>query len=82
MSDNGNPTTKDNQLPAQAGAMLQILISWDQVGGQFNVNGFLGNKVIVLGMLEMAKDTFLKMCEQNEKSGGIVLAIPNPNLRM
>jgi hypothetical protein len=77
---NGNPTAKDNQHPTQPSTTLEIVLRWDQMSGQFNVTGFLGNKVIVLGMLEMAKDTFLKLCEQQEKSGGIV--IPQPNLRM
>lgn len=77
---NGNPTRKDNQPTAQPATTLQITLTWDQLTGAFNINGFLANKVVVLGMLDLAKDTFLKMCEQNEKSGGIVLA--PPQLRM
>jgi hypothetical protein len=79
MNGNGNPTTKDNLQPNQ-GATLQLVLTWDQMSGQFNVNGFLGNKVIVLGMLEMAKETVMEHFKQLEKAGGIVLA--PPQLRM
>jgi hypothetical protein len=80
MNGNGNPTTKDNAHPQQPSSTLQIVLSWDQMSGQFNVNGFLGNKVIVLGMLEMAKETVMEHFKQLEKAGGIVLA--PPQLRM
>jgi hypothetical protein len=77
---NGNPTAKDNAHPAQPSTTIQIVLTWDQLTGQFGVNGFLGNKVIVFGMLEMAKETVSEHFKQLEKNGGIV--IPQPNLRM
>ena len=81
MSQNGNPTTKTNeQLP---NTTLQLVISWDQVTGAINVTGPIGNTVIAFGMMEAAKDVILKHIEKMKAdSGGIVLAMPSPNLRM
>jgi hypothetical protein len=75
-----NPTTKNGeQLP---GATIQVLITVDQVTGGVNVQGPVGNLMLMYGILEAAKDVCRKFVADQNAGKVIVPAAGMPNLRM
>lgn len=79
MSENGDKPLQaaKTELP---GTTLQLVITWDQVTGQIQVTGPIGNPVLAKGMMEEAKKAIDNY--QSAMQKGVVLANANPNLRM
>lgn len=64
MEGNGNPTRKDNaEAPS---AVLQLVITLDQMTGAVNVTGPINNGMVAYGMLESAKDAIRDHIRNNQ----------------
>ena len=80
MSENGNPTTKDNKS-AVPSTTLELHISWDQMTGQVGVTGSgMMNSVVFFGMMGAAADAYHNMIRKQNEQG--LITIPAPNLRV